>query len=40
MLHDAVAGYVAEIGYEAASAEAHPDAATFPLEISVNGDAA
>lgn len=39
MLHEAVVGYVAEVGYEAASVEAHPEAATFPLDISV-GDAA
>ena len=40
MLRDAVIGYVEEIGYEAASAEAHPDAATFSLEVPVHGDAA
>jgi predicted RNase H-like HicB family nuclease len=40
MLRDAVIGYVEEIGYEAAATEAHPDAATFSLEVPIHGDAA
>ena len=35
-----VIGYVEEIGYEAAATEAHPDAATFSLEVPIHGDAA
>lgn len=39
-LHEAVVGYIAEVGYAEAAAEAHPEAATFPLEISIGGNAA